>query len=397
MARADPHREKRVRIAYVTETYPPEVNGVALTVERTVRWLRERGHDLDLIRPRQRTEGPCCDDNEWRTFGLPIPMYPQLRFGVATSGGLRERFERLAPQLVHVATQGPLGYAALSAANALGLPVTTDFRTNFHSYSRYYHLGFCEPVARYYLRAFHNRADRTFVPARALRAQLMAQGFERLEVIGRGVDASAFSPQRRSDALRAQWGVTSARQPVLLYVGRLAAEKNVELALGTYEALRRQRADLRMVVVGDGPLRERLRVRFPDVVYTGMLHGDSLAAHYASADVFLFPSESETFGNVTLEALASGLAVVAYDTAAAGEHIWHDHNGMAVPPGNADAFMNAATRVLAMAQPGSLLRQRARETALAADWGSVLRRFDSRLVRVAFSPAAERAAHVAPA
>src|SRR6185369_10321973 len=173
MARTDPHREKRVRIAYVTETYPPEVNGVALTVERTVRWLRERGHDLDLIRPRQRTEGPCCDDNEWRTFGLPIPMYPQLRFGVATSGGLRERFERLAPQLVHVATQGPLGYAALSAANALGLPVTTDFRTNFHSYSRYYHLGFCEPVARYYLRAFHNRADRTFVPARALRAQLM--------------------------------------------------------------------------------------------------------------------------------------------------------------------------------------------------------------------------------
>ena len=171
-----------VRIAYVTETYPPEINGVSLTVARTVAFLRQQGHQLELIRPRQRDEPTRDDAQEWRTGGLPIPLYPDLRFGLAQTATLRRRFESTRPQLVHVATQGPLGRAAAEAAKALHLPLTADFRTNFHSYSRYYHLGWLEPVVRRYLRNFHQLADRNFVPSRALRTELAAQGFQRLEV-----------------------------------------------------------------------------------------------------------------------------------------------------------------------------------------------------------------------
>jgi glycosyltransferase involved in cell wall biosynthesis len=218
-----------VRIAYVTETYPPELNGVALTVERTVRHLRRHGHSLELIRPRQAAEAPLDAPDELRTLGCPIPMYPDLRLGLAAGGTLRRRFARTRPQLVHVATEGPLGWAALQAAQALRIPVSSDFRTNFHQYSRYYGFGWLSPVIHDYLRRFHNRTQRTFVPTHALRDELAATGFRRLDVVGRGVDTTLFGPGKRSAALREQWGAGDGS--VLLYVGRLAAEKNVELAL----------------------------------------------------------------------------------------------------------------------------------------------------------------------
>jgi glycosyltransferase involved in cell wall biosynthesis len=383
-----------VRIAYVTETYPPEINGVALTVERAVHYLRGRGHSVELIRPRQRGEAAREDGEEWRTAGLPIPMYPDLRMGLAAAGRLKRRFDATRPQVVHVATQGPLGRAAVFAARALGVPVTSDFRTNFHWYSRYYGFGRLERVICGYLRNFHNRADCTFVPARALTRTLGAQGFERLELLGRGVDAARFTPQARSEELRRAWGAALPQQPVALYVGRLAPEKNVALALHAFAALQCRLPAARMVVVGDGPLRKRLEAEFPQALFVGTQRGEALAAHYASADLFLFPSQSETFGNVTLEALASGLVVVAFDTAAAGEHIRDGHNGVLARGEDAGAFIDAADRAAALAPQWPRLRQRAREEALAAHWDVVLRRFDHRLAHFAFSDRAERERHV---
>ena len=384
-----------MRIAYVTETYPPEVNGVALTVERTVRHLRERGHALQLIRPRQRGEAARDDAEEWRSAGLPIPMYPDLRMGLAFAATLRRRFAATRPDVVHVATQGPLGRAAVAGARALGLPVTSDFRTNFHCYSRYYGFGRFEPLVRGYLRAFHNRTDCTFVPARALARSLAAEGFERLEVLGRGVDAERFTPAARSEALRRAWGVRNADEPVALYVGRLAAEKNVALALRAFSALQRVRPDAHMVVVGDGPQRRRLEAEFPRARFLGLQRGEALAAHYASADLFLFPSLSETFGNVTLEALASGLVVVAYDAAAAGEHIRDGENGVLARGDGPAGFIDAACRAAALMPHWPRLRAAARREAQAADWDVLLRRFDARLAHFAFRDQPERAPDVA--
>ncbi len=388
-----------MQLAYVTETFPPEINGVALTVARTVSFLRRQGHALEVIRPRQGGEAPLDAEGEWRTAGAPIPMYPDLRFGLASTGQLQRRFQAHRPQLVHVATQGPLGRAAVLAASRLGIPVTTDFRTNFHWYSRYYRLGWLEPLVCGYLRRFHNLADATFVPTRAVRAQLLSQGFERVEVQGRGVDAAQFSPTQRSAALRALWGAApetaSGQGPaaVMLYVGRLAAEKNTRLALRAFEVARAIAPDTRMVVVGDGPLRAKLQAEFPAARFVGVQRGDALAAHYASADVFVFPSLSETFGNVTLEALASGLAVVSFAAAAAGEHIHHGHSGWLAAPGDEDAFIDLVCR--AVLSPGRLasVRESARRTALTAHWDGVLGRFESRLLQVAAGPAAQAVRH----
>jgi glycosyltransferase involved in cell wall biosynthesis len=306
-----------VRIAYVTETYPPELNGVALTTQRTVQFLRDAGHEVQLIRPRQHAEAARDDGQEWLTPGFPIPLYPALRFGLARTAQFMRRWQAWRPHVVHVATPGPLGHAAVHAARQLGLVVTTDFRTNFHGYARYYHMGWAKHMIAACLRRFHNRANCCFVPTLALARQLRLEGFQRVEVQGRGVDTRLFTPEHRSVALRAAWNAPDPQQVVMLYVGRLAAEKNVLLALRAFQAARRLRPLTRMVVVGDGPMRARLEHDFPAAEFVGPKSGEALAAHYASADLFLFPSQSETFGNVTLEALASGLAVVAVDLAAA--------------------------------------------------------------------------------
>jgi glycosyltransferase involved in cell wall biosynthesis len=371
------HRKDAVRIAFVTETYPPELNGVSLTVERTVRHLRQRGHAVELVRPRQRGEPALDSDEELRTGGCPIPMYPDLRMGLASASSLRRRFERTRPQLVHVATEGPLGWAALQAARSLRLPVTSDFRTNFHQYSRYYGLGWLSPLVHDTLRRFHNRAQLTFVPTAAVRGELTAAGFLRLEVVGRGVDTVLFTPDKRSAELRRQWDADDG--PVLLYVGRLAAEKNVTLALCAFEAVRLRMPSARMVVVGDGPLRRKLEADFPAAQFVGVQRGEALAQHYASADLFLFPSLSDTFGNVTLEALASGLPVVAFDTAAAADHVDDCDSGLLAPVGDEKAFVASTCSLAWQHRHLGAVRSHARRAALKAHWPDVLARFENHL------------------
>jgi len=373
-----------MRIVFVTETFPPEVNGVALTVERSVRHMRRTGHDVMLVRPRQNGELLERGTAQWLARGMRIPMYPDLRMGLATSTALRNGFDHFDADLVHVATQGPLGRAAVSAALRQGIPVTSDFRTNFHIYCRHYGFGFASDVVMHYLCSFHNRTAVTFVPCLALRNELQAQGFERVEVLGRGVDSRLFTPQRRSGALRRHWGA-GVDDPVLLYVGRLAHEKNVPLALDAFAAVRGQVPGARMVVVGDGPLRHELQAQHPGVHFAGMLRGDALATHYASADVFLFPSLSETFGNVTLEAMASGLCVVAFAAAAAGELVRNGRNGVLAKRADRDAFIQAACAAVCQPTDLSSLRRQARQTALASDWEPVLQRFEQRLRELALT------------
>ncbi|HEY8877425.1 MAG TPA: glycosyltransferase family 1 protein [Roseateles sp.] len=377
-----------MRIAYVTETFPPEINGVSLTAERAVHHLREAGHAVQLIRPRQPGEAARRDAGEWRSAGGPIPMYPELRYGWATPAALRTQWRQHGgmPDLVHVATPGPLGWAALRAARAEGIACSADFRTNFHAYCGHYGLGWMESIVLGYLRRLHGMADLNFVPTAELQRELAGHGFDRLQVLGRGVDAKLFSPERRDLRLRRDWRIGNEHR-VMLYVGRLAPEKNASLALQTFERLSARRPGLRMVVVGDGPLRARLEREHPTAHFVGMQTGMALARYYASADVFLFPSQTETFGNVTLEALASGLAVAAFDTGAAAQHVRDGVSGCLAEPCQgldaADAFLDAATRALDASAPDGLLRMEARLAATQADWGSVQRRFEQLLLQLA--------------
>lgn len=365
-----------LRVAVVTETYPPEVNGVALTLQQLVQRLQARNHQIRLVRPRQPLhDGPwdapgSLERTELLVRSLPVPRYPQLRMGLPMKRALIQQWTRQRPDLVHVATEGPLGWSAVQAARKLRLPVSTDFRTNFHAYTRHYGMGWLHKPMAAYLRRFHNLADCTMVPSADLQAELAAQGFERLLQVGRGIDTLRFDPARRSPALRAAWGVGD-EQPVLLWVGRLAREKNPELFVRCWAAMRMVRPDLKLVVVGDGPARELLARACPDAIMAGARHGDDLATHYASADLFVFPSVTETYGNVTPEALASGLAVLAFDYAAAAELIRHGDNGLLVPRGDDAAFIEQAVLLARDPQRALALRRQARASTLARSWDQV--------------------------
>ncbi len=369
-----PPQQHSLRIAVVTETFPPEVNGVALTVDRLVRGLQARNHDLQLIRPRQAPleQGGLQEGLEQVLMrGLPIPRYPHLRMGMPAKKALTAMWILRRPDLVHVATEGPLGWSALQAARKLRLPVSTDFRTNFHAYSRHYGMGWLHKPIAAYLRKFHNQAHCTMVPTPGLQHDLAALGFERLLVVARGVDTQRFMPARRDAALRAQWGV----QPddlVVLSVGRLAAEKNLPLLALAFEAMQAVNPRCRLVVVGDGPEREAFQQRCPQAIWVGSQTGDALADHYASADVFLFPSLTETYGNVTPEAMASGLAVLAFDYAAAAELIRHGHNGLLAPLGDEEAFVRRAADLAATPARTAALRASARASVVPLDWGHIV-------------------------
>lgn len=378
-----PATPARLRVALVTETYPPEVNGVALTVARMVKGSISREHKMQLIRPRQPTHPVALQPGleEILVGSLPIPRYPQLRMGLPSKRLLMRLWSQQRPDVVHIATEGPLGWSALSAANALRIPVSSDFRTNFHAYTRHYGVAWLQRPMTAYLRKFHNRAGCTMVPTQALRAELQALGFQRLELVARGVDTALFQPAHRSETLRAEWGVGVSGFAVLC-VGRLAPEKNLSLLIEAYKAILSVRPDARLVVVGDGPQRGALQGACPAAIFTGQRSGQELAEHYASADLFVFPSMTETFGNVTVEALASGLPVLAFDCAAASELIQSGVNGVLAPFADGDAFREAARRLAGDAPLRQAIAPRARETALAQSWEPVIDSFEAALRQV---------------
>lgn len=362
-------------IDIVSETAPPEVNGVAMTVGRLVDGMRRRGHRVTLVRPRLPARGAAEDEVTVR--GLPLPGYREVRLGLPAGGLLRRRWGTHRPDLVHVVTEGPLGWSAVSSARRLGIPVTSGFHTNFDRYSVHYGLGWLRPLIAAYLRSLHRRTRATVVPTAALAAELAGEGIPGVRVVGRGVDTDLFTPARRCGRLREAWGA-AGQDPVCLYVGRLAAEKNLGLVVRTFAAILEDRPGARLVWVGDGPAREALaRAPLPQR-FAGVRRGTDLAAHYASADLFLFPSLTETYGNVVAEAMSSGLPVVAYRSAAAAELIVDGHSGLCVTPGDESAYVEAARRLAGAPRESRLaLGTAAREAMLSQRWDQVVASFES--------------------
>lgn len=377
-----PASQRQMRIAVVTETYPPDVNGVALTLRRIVEGLQGRGHDVFLVRPRQTSDtesgGPA---NELLVQGMPIPMYPALKIGFPAKRALVKLWTAQRPDIVHIATEGPLGWSAIQAAKKLRIPMTSDFRTNFHAYSAFYGFRWMKTTILSYMRKFHNATQCTMVPTEELKQTLAGLGFLRLVAIPRGIDTILFNPERRSEALRQSWGATAATC-VLLSVGRLAAEKNLNLVLKVFQQARLRNLDVRLVFVGDGPLKEKLVAQCPEAIFCGVQHGEALAAHYASGDILLFSSLTETFGNVTLEGLASGISVVAFDCAGARQLISSDVSGVLVPPQDESAFIERSLRLATDAGQRDLLGRAARQVSLENQWASVVSRTEAVMLKV---------------
>ena len=369
-------------VALVTETYPPEVNGVSMTLKRVVDGCRALGHRVTVIRPRQASSRPVAD--EWSHPGFPLPGYRGLQMGYPRRAVLQARWRIAPPDVVHVATEGPLGLCAMRAARRLGIPVTSSFHTNYHAYAGHYGCRLLGPVVFSYLRRFHNRTACTMVPTPAQARDLGDHGLRRATVLARGIDAELFSPRRRSAALRAAWGLDDD-DLVIGVVSRIAAEKNIELTYRAFRAARAMAPTARLLLVGDGPEAGRYRDR-DGVIWAGMRHGEDLAAHYASCDLFAFASLTETYGNVVTEAMASGVATVAFDYAAAATTIVDGHNGRLAPYGDEAAFMAAVCELAAAPQARARMATAARSAVAERSWSAIAACFIAHLQRACMSP-----------
>lgn len=380
-----PHTHTPLQIAMVTETYPPEVNGVAVTIKHLVLGLRQRGHGIHMIRPRQNNQDIAAKEDGYEESlmsGVPIPGYSELRIGLPAKGALVRLWRQRRPDIVHIATEGPLGWSAMSAACKLGIPVSTDFHTNFHSYTKHYGIGLLKKPMAAYLRRFHNKTHCTIVPTVSLQQELEQDGYKNVLVVSRGVDTKLFHPSKRSAELRESWGVDE-HTPVAMLVSRLAPEKNLSLVLRTFEEMRAVYPTAKLVMVGDGPTRAELAKKYhPHVIFVGMRTGEDLAAHFASGDIFLYPSLTETYGNVTVEAMASGLATIAYDYAAARQHILHDVNGLLLPYDDTNAFIAQAMELVNDPERIRRFRLEARRTVETLTWERIMEHLETVLLEI---------------
>lgn len=364
-----------MRIDIITDTFAPDINGVAMTLGRLSSGLIQGGHLVTVI---------CSGEKPTSSTSISaiaLPGYKEVRIGLPGPFKLRKRWLKKRPDVIYVATESPLGISAVSVAGALGIPVTTGFHTNFHQYMEQYKLKALQPAAMSYLRHIHSRANATMAPSVEVIDMLKKEGIEHAHLLGRGVDTQLFQPSRRDEALRASWGA-DPESPVFLIVGRVAAEKNIPMVMRSFELLRAAQPKARFVVVGDGPVRENWQAQQSWVHFAGMQRGEDLARHYASADVLLFPSETETFGNVVLEGMASGLVVLAYRYAAAAQYIEHGVNGLVVEKGDEAAWLQqcAALTDLSSFTP---LRAAAVAAVEPLSWDRVVERFESILAATA--------------
>lgn len=371
-----------LNITLVTETYAPEVNGVAMTLSRLTAGLVARGHRIQVVRPRVPDDyqdgcPPLAPVQMFLRPGIPMPNYPQMRLGVPSRPHLRAAWRAQRPDVVHVATEGPMGASAMLAARDLGIPCTSSYHTNFEDYTRAYGAQVLEGAVGRWLRWVHNLARCTMVPTKVQALDLQRRGYRGVCVLSRGVDPELFNPSKRSAARRAEWGATDDTL-VLVTVGRLAQEKNLDLAKRALAEIRKDRPDTILVLVGAGPERDRLAG--DGVVLAGNRCACDLAEHYASADLFLFPSTTETYGNVLPEAMACGLPCVGYFYAAAEELVSQDVDGVTVPVDDEDGFVAAAVALAGDPERRARLGAEATKVVERRGWQRVINAFEGHLL-----------------
>jgi phosphatidylinositol alpha 1,6-mannosyltransferase len=358
-----------MRLAYFTESLPPLTDGVARTYTWLAEFLNQRGLDF-------RFYSPCLpsEDQPWRgrVKAMPylrLPLYDYYRVGLPWGRQLKADLDAFKPDLVQVAVPTPLAFAGQAYALRRGLPLVSSYHTHFAHYLPYYGLGALEKPGWAFLRWFHNRGVRTYAPSPSAAGELRSRGFRHVALWERGLDATRFSPDHKSVAERARWA--GPKEALLLYVGRLVADKDLRVLAECLEQMRGQGIRLRCVFAGDGPLKAELQERLPLDHFPGFVRGLALSQLYASADLFIFPSTNETFGNVVLEALASGLPVLAAASGGPADLIRSGANGMLARPKDAAHMAALAAKILKQAALRRALRAQGLVTARRYQWQAV--------------------------
>ncbi|ROO58320.1 phosphatidylinositol alpha 1,6-mannosyltransferase [Micromonospora sp. Llam0] len=358
-----------MRVAIVTESFPPDLNGVAHSVVRVAEHLVARGHEPLVVAPApapaaaERAEAGAHPYPVVRVPSLPVPLYRSFRLGLP-SRRLTEVLAEHAPDVVHLASPFVLGARGLTVARRLRLPTLAVYQTDVAAYARAYHLGWSVATVWRWLREIHNAADRTLAPSTAAAADLTANGIDRVRIWGRGIDPVRFDPARRCEQTRRE--LAPGGETLVGYVGRLAAEKRVDLLAETSRL-----PGVRVVVVGDGPARKELERALPAVRFLGARHGRELARLYASFDVFTHTGPHETFGQTVQEAQASGVPVVAPAAGGPMDLVVSGVTGLLVPPGDPTALAGAVAGLVADPARRARYGRAARAAVAGRTWAAI--------------------------
>jgi len=356
-----------VRIAIVTDTFTPQVNGVTMVCGRMVEFLRAAGHDVAVVAPRYPGHLSAASEGDLRVRSVPFPPYPDIRLSLPPYRAVRRYLDEFGPELVHALVEGPLGLVGRRYALRRGLPLVTSFHTDFPRYTRDYGVGWLEPLVWRWLLWFHGPAAVTHTPGQAVLEKLVQHGLVHAVLWGRGVDTALFNPAKRDRAWRRLLGVPEGAK-LVVHVGRLAPEKNLDVLIDAWSAAHDElRSDAVFLLIGDGPVARDLESRTPWVRRIGFMKHEELARVYASSDICVLPSVTETLGLVALEAMASGLAVVAADAGGFRESIRDGHDGLLVPPHAPSAYAAAIVRLCRDREFREALSRNARHAAEARD------------------------------
>ena len=368
-----------MKICLVTETYPPEINGVAKTLYRISQDLKVLGHSVTIVRPHQSGEAKVSKIPYITIVpSLPIPVYKGLHFGLPCRALLKKIWGNDRPDIVYVATEGPLGVSAINLARKMKIAVTSGFHTNFHKYMRHYRLPIMSKLTEYFLKKTHNKTLRTFAPTEDAIEQLNQMGVKNTHLLSRGVDNELFNPSKRDHALRESWGIKSDNpetQYVAIFVSRIAAEKNIPLAINAFKRIKADNPDASCIFVGDGPEKHTLEKNYPEFKFVGTQTGEMLAKYYASGDLFIFPSLTETFGNVIPEAMASSLVSIAFNYAAPKALIENNITGYLAEYNDSNFFMKTIDRALSQKSNWEKMRKKARQKAEQLNWINIVENF----------------------
>ncbi len=367
-----------MRIAIFTETFLPKVDGIVTRLKHTVEYLQRFGNQVCVFCP----EGGLTEYKGAQVKGIsgfPLPLYPELKLALPRPS-MRDEIEAFAPDLIHVVNPAVLGLGGIYYSKALNIPLVASYHTHLPKYLEHYNLGLLEGVLWELLKAMHNNAAINLCTSTAMQQELTAHDIERVEVWQRGVDTALFRPDLRSDEMRSHLTQGHPDAPILIYIGRLSAEKEIDRIKPVLESI----PGARLALVGDGPHREELVQHFEGTPthFVGYLAGEELGAAYASADAFIFPSRTETLGLVLLEAMAAGCPVVAANAGGIPDIVTSGVNGFMFDPANEQGAILATQKLLGMKAERELLRQNARMEAERWGWEASTRQLEQFYVNV---------------
>ncbi len=366
-----------MKVALFTDTFLPQINGVTKTLDKLTDYFNKNGVDYLVFAPDNPKDNNGFENNVQRMLSFSFFLYPECRISIPNYFKIKTELNDYKPDLIHIVTPFNLGLCGLKYANSHDIPLVASYHTNFNQYLNYYNLNFLEgPIWRFF-RWFHSHCQCNFCPSKSTLEELRKNGINNLEIWGRGINAKDYSPDFKDNTLREEYGLED--KIILLYVGRLAPEKNLKLLIDSLKMVNHKYIDkVELVITGSGPLEEELKEIAPsNVTFTGYLTGQDLARTYASADVFTFPSLTETYGNVVLEAMASGLPVVGILSGGVKENLLDGYNGLAISSNNLSEFSSNLEEIIINERLRKKLARNARQYALNQSWNSIF----SRLVR----------------